>query len=165
MAREALASSTLRNPSDAIRFLDQTGKDTEPRAAAQTDLDLSDVFGQRNRPQFYLIEEGLIDLDTTTRLFRSFIGSVHNILPMIPARRMPSSSDQILDVAVTDKYLISAILVISANLFGEPNLHVRLWKRVQQLFAAAALDGAVASIDAVEGLILLSGERAGRSLY
>jgi hypothetical protein len=115
------------------------------------------LSGFSSPPTFFLLQEGLIDISTLWGLFKVYLSSVHPVMPVMPYTRIPITQDQLVAMASREPYLISAAVVVTAALTGDQALHLRLWQRVQNLFAEIAIQGANASIDAVEGLLLLSG--------
>lgn len=149
-----LETFPVRNTSDALRLLNQAG---EKRAARKSRHADSGHLGALGPDAYFLLREGMIELSTMSRLFAFFLGSVHPIMPLIPYDRIPITPDQLVSTAAREPYFMSAILVVTAGLTGELTLHRKLWQRVQGLFAEVALQGTGASVDTVEGLLLLSG--------
>jgi hypothetical protein len=166
LASQTLTTFPLRNASDAIRLLDQAEAKSTDQAQDVSDvqhgptLGGSDMFGaSSSKPSFFLLQEGFINEATLFRLFSVYISSVHPIMPLIPYKRMHITPEQILAKACLEPHFIAAILVITASLSGDQALHDRLWQRVQSLFADVAIKGADASLEVIEGLILLSGKK------
>lgn len=164
MVSRAVATFPLRNTADAIRLLDQaeakSGNSAQNASQAPRDQTSyrADMFGTNSStPNFFLLEEGYIDEKTLFRLSRLYFGSVHPILPLIPYKRMPITPEHILAMARSEPHFMAAILVVASSLAGDQALHDILWQRVQSFFAEVALTGANASIEVIEGLILLSG--------
>lgn len=170
-ASQALETFPLRNTSDAIRLLDHAEAPSDGRAQSVLDDRPGSVqnwqgptpdvaaalSGFSSPPTFFLLQEGLIDISTLWGLFKVYLSSVHPVMPVMPYTRIPITQDQLVAMASREPYLISAAVVVTAALTGDQALHLRLWQRVQNLFAEIAIQGANASIDAVEGLLLLSG--------
>ncbi|KAL1412259.1 hypothetical protein Q8F55_000002 [Vanrija albida] len=160
-----LETFPVRNTSDALRLLNQAGEKESPRSKQTNGGTLRSSVGIS--ADYFLLREGMIELSTMSRLFSFFLGSVHPIMPLIPYDRIPITPDQLVSLGAKEPYLMSAILVVTAGLTGELTLHRKLWQRVQTLFAEVALQGTGASIDTVEGLLLLSeyppnmGQRSG----
>lgn len=172
LASEALAAFSVRNTSDAVRLLDQA----EPKKGRSENQDQIDMMngGPSNiwpttwqakgkgtgeakvHPPFFLLQEGILDQATLCRLFRFYLGSAHPIMPLIPYKRLPLTPAQIEALAREEQHLMSAIMVISAALEGDYDLHDRLWERVRTLFSDVTLQGEGASLGAIEGLLLLS---------
>jgi hypothetical protein len=166
LASQTLATFPLRNTSDAIRLLDQAEVKSADRAQNVSDAQQDptsggpDMFGAgSSRPSFFLLQEGFIDEATLFRLFCFYIASVHPIMPLIPYKRMQITPEHILAMASREPHFMAAILVVTASLAGDQVLHDRLWQRVQSLFAEVAIKGANASLEVIEGLILLSGTK------
>lgn len=166
LASQTLATFPLRNTSDAIRLLDQAKARSADRAQDASDAQENattgrpDMFGVGSSgPRFFLLQEGYIDEATLFRLFSFYIGSVHPIMPLIPYKRMQITPEHILAMASREPHFMAAILVVTASLAGNQALHDRLWQRVQGLFAEVAMKGSNASLEVMEGLILLSGTK------
>ncbi|KAL3463136.1 hypothetical protein BJX64DRAFT_257665 [Aspergillus heterothallicus] len=160
IASQRLVTYPLRNTSDAIRLLDQA--DVNPNEQIHPVSDVVSPTGHafanldNARPTFYLLVEGLIDETTLISLFKFYIESVHPIIPMVPYKRRQTTPEHILTMAGREPHFMSAILVVTASIAGDQALHDRLWQRVQSLFAEVAIKGETASIQVIEGLILLS---------
>lgn len=158
MASQTLTTFPLRNTSDAIRLLDQAeAKSDGGSSAAQHPVPDSN-HNEPGGARFFLLEEGLIDETSLFRLFRFYLVSIHPIMPLIPYKRMPVATEDILVMAHREPHLMAAILVITASLENNRSLHDMLWKRVQSAFAEVAIMGADAPFEVMEGLLLLSGE-------
>lgn len=169
MASQRLAMFPLRNTSDAIRLLDQTdgksGDDRGPNTQGAHQDEQHPTRGETahilssnvSSPPFFLLQEEFIDETTLFRLFSFYVRSVHPVTPLIPYKRMQITPEHILKMAGEEPHFMAAILVVTASLAGDQALHGRLWKRVQSLFAEVAIKGVDASIEVIEGLILLSG--------
>lgn len=153
MASENLASFPLRNTSDAIRLLDQD----RPSPGSEHSGGKDGLGPGSYRPQFFLLQEGLIDEATLFRLFHFYLGSIHPIMPLIPYERRPRTSEHILSMSAREPHLMAAILVVTTGLLGEYTLHHHLWQRVERLFAQIAIKGTNESLEMLEGLLLLSG--------
>ena len=165
IARQRLASFPLRNTSDAIRLLVHDDVNSSGRAQnasngqrRPTPGPASMLANSASYPTFFLLQEGLIDEATLLKLFRFYLNSVHPIMPLIPHARIPIAPEQVLAMASREMHFMAAILVVTAALAGNQDLHDRLWPRVQSLFAEVAVVGANASMEVIEGLILLSGK-------
>lgn len=170
MASQRLAMFPLRNTLDAIRLLDQAEggsprddrgpntQDAQQDEQRSTPGETTNVLGSSIfTPPFFLLQEGYIDETRLFRLFSFYVRSVHPVTPLIPYKRMQITPEHILTMAGEEPHFMAAILVVTASLSGDQALHDRLWQRVQSLFAEVAIKGVDASIEVIEGLILLSG--------
>lgn len=170
IASQRLAMFPLRNTSDAIRLLDQAEgesprddqcpntQDAQQDREHQTPGETANVLGSNvSSPPFFLLQEGYIDETALFRLFSFYVRSVHPVTPLIPYKRMQVTLEDVLKMAGEEPHFMAAILVVTASLAGDQALHDRLWQRVQSLFAEVAIKGVYASIEVIEGLILLSG--------
>ena len=165
LASQTLVTFPLRNTLDAVRLLDQakaksaTGQAKNVSGAEQNLIadrpDMSRIGPPR--PRFFLLEEGFIDEATLFRLFSFYIGSVHPIMPLIPCKRIKTTPEHIQARASQEPHFMAAILVVSASLVGDQALHDRVWQRPQVLFAEVTMKGSDASLEVIEGLIILSG--------
>jgi hypothetical protein len=155
VASQSLATFPLRNASDAIRLLDQDPNSTRSEQPGETVRASANVC----LPQFFLLQEGLIDEAQIFRLFSFYLKSIHPIMPLIPHERKPTTSERILTMAGREPHFMAAILVVTTSLLGDHSLHRLLWQRVERLFAQVAIKGTNDSLEMLEGLLLLSGMR------
>jgi hypothetical protein len=164
IATRTFATFPLRNTSDAIKLMDQAEIKDDDRAQNPLDEQRAPTSGREDAfeagssgSNFFLLQEGYIDEANIIELFRFYLGSVHAIMPLIPYKRMPVTSEHIIAMARQEPHFMAAILVVTASLKGYQELHKSLWQRVRSLFADVAIIGVNASTEVIEGLILLSG--------
>ncbi|KAM6478049.1 hypothetical protein HDV62DRAFT_383120 [Trichoderma sp. SZMC 28011] len=152
---QKLATFPLRNTSDAIRLLDQADGMSDG-SVSNVSAGEDSLEASASMPTFFLLREGLIDETTICRLFGFYVRSVHPILPFMSYRRACTTKQHVLAMSNREPYFMAAILVVTAFLTGDQALHNSLWQRVQCLFSEVAIKGTNASVEVIEGLILLS---------
>ncbi|WOO81900.1 Transcriptional activator ARO80 [Vanrija pseudolonga] len=162
----SIVVADMQNESDALHILalasagrpSSEGSKSPRQAAARAPVRRRFESPARIE-DFALIRLGIVDEETVTRLTNVFFRFHHHFFPMVPAAMIPRTPEQLAELAVSERYLVSAMIIIASRNDRAPGMrtvHERAWGVMRGWISDIACLGAPPTVGFVEALLLLA---------